>query len=211
MTIDNIVIEFVHNLCLRFGDVVTPIMRIVSILGEKCIFCLLIALFLCLKKKTRWIGLTAIIAIFLGFVLADGILKPLIMRERPYLANNTFYDYWQLAGAYQETNYSMPSGHSIGIAAFFVSLYITSPKEHRGIIKNIGVIATILMVLSRCYFMHHYFSDCVVGVIIGSIMAYVAKAIVKMIHIFCKKNEDLTLFNTIINFDLFDRGNKIND
>lgn len=205
MTIDNLVIEFVHSLCLRYGDFFTPFMRIISILGEKCVFCLIISFFLLLRKKTRWIGLTAILAIFLGFIFADFILKPTIMRERPYLANNTFYNYWELAGAYQETNYSMPSGHSLGIAAFFVSLFITSPKATRKIIKNIGIVATILIVLSRCYFMHHYFSDCVVGIIIGFIMAYIAKAIVKLIYSFLKKNEDLGAFNFILNFDMFNK------
>ena len=205
MSIDGLVIEFMHSMALRFGDFLTPIMRIISLLGEKCIVCLIVAVFLCLRKKTRWIGATAILAIFLGFILADFALKPLIMRERPYLANNLFYDYWEYVGAYQETNYSMPSGHSLGIAAFFVSLYITSPQQNRKLIKTIGIISTVLMVCSRCYFMHHYFSDCVVGIIIGTIMAFISKPIIKLIYKFCKKNEDLTLFNFILNFDTFNK------
>ena len=201
---DNLVIEFMHSLCVRFGTFLTPFMRLISILGEKCWLFLLIAFYLILRKKTRWIGLSALFSILFGFVLGDIILKPIFRRERPYTTSNTLQDYWALAGAYPETDYSMPSGHSLGTAAFFVSLYITSAKRNRKFIKTLGIIVTVLMVMSRCYFMHHYFTDCLVGLLIGTVMAYVTKAIVRVIFNLCKKHEDIGLFNFILNFDIMD-------
>ena len=202
MSIDSIFIEFVHKLYELAGPFFTPLFRIISILGEKCWFFLLIAFYLVLRKKTRWIGLTAILAVFIGFIFADILLKPTIMRERPYLASVVFQKYWELVGSYKETGYSMPSGHCIGITAFFVSLYITVPKNNRKTISSIGFVSVICMVLSRCYFMHHYFSDCIVGIIIGAVVSYLSKALVRLIHMFCKKMEDITLFNFILNFDI---------
>ena len=205
MGIDYLFIEFMHKLYEIGGQFFTPFFRLVMILGEKAWIFLLISFIMLFKKRTRWVGLTAIIAIFLGFVIGNILLKPLIMRMRPYTASNLFQSYWELVGAYQETGYSMPSGHSIGVTAFFVSLYITSVKKNREIIYVVGCISVVLMVLSRCYFMHHYLSDCIVGVIIGFVVSYISKAIVRVIHNFCKKSDDIALFNFIINYDFGDK------
>ena len=203
MGIDSLFMEFVHGICVTCGPIATPFLRLISLMGEKAWVFLLISLFLCLRKRTRWIGLTAILAIFLGFIIADVGLKPLIMRMRPYTASNLYQDYWLLAGAYEETNYSMPSGHTLGCAAFFISLYITSKKSARTYISTIGTIMVILMIISRTYFMHHYLTDCLVSILIAVIVSYLSKFIIKTIYKFLKKNEDIDLFNFILNFDLF--------
>lgn len=200
---DSLFMEFVHSLCVSAGWFFTPFFRIISVLGEKSWFFLLISCFLCLHKKTRWIGTTAILAIFLGWIIADFGLKPLIMRDRPYMTGNLYLDYWELAGSYPETDYSMPSGHVLGCAAFFISLYITSRKSVRPYISTIGIIVVALMALSRMYFMHHYFSDCVVAVILAAIVSFMSKWIVKMIYKVFKANEDIGFCNFVINFDLF--------
>lgn len=197
--------EFVHNLCVSAGVFFTPFFRIISVLGEKSWFFLLISSFLCLHKKTRWVGATAILAIFLGWIIADFGLKPLIMRDRPYMTGNLYLDYWELAGSYPETDYSMPSGHVLGCAAFFISLYITSRKAARPYISTIGIVVVTLMALSRMYFMHHYFSDCVVAVLLAVVVSFVSKVIVKMVHNVFKANEDIGFCSFVLNFDLFSK------
>ena len=205
MILDNLFIGFVHFLCENAGALFTPLFRLVSMLGEKAWFFLLIAIFLCLSKKTRWIGVTIIFAIFLGFIFADVIMKPIIMRPRPYNENNLYYEYWLLAGAIEETNYSMPSGHTIGIAAFFISLYICSKKQYRKNIFVVGIISIILMILSRCYFMHHYLTDCVVGVLVAFVASFISKPISKMIKNTLIKYQNIPLLNFVLNFDLYDK------
>ena len=202
MSLDEIFIEFVHNLAVIGGGFFTPFFRFVSILGEKCWFFVLIAILLMLKKRTRWVGLTIFFAILLGFIMSSVIIKPIIMRDRPYMADIIFQKYWESVGAIQETGYSMPSGHCTGVAAFFVSLYITSKKQSRPMISTVGVIVVILMVLSRCYFMHHYFTDCIAGIILGTVVSYISKAVIKLFYMLCKKYEDITLFNFILNYDI---------
>lgn len=205
MGIDALFMEFVHGMCVSAGGFFTPFFRLISVIGEKSWFFLLISCILCLHKKTRWVGATAILAIFLGWIIADFGLKPLIMRDRPYTTGNLYLDYWELAGAYYETDYSMPSGHTLGCAAFFISLYITSKKSARPYISTIGIIGVVLMALSRMYFMHHYFSDCVVAVILAVAVSFIAKVIVKAIHKIFKANEDIGFCRFVLNFDLFSR------
>ena len=203
MFIDELWIMFVHNLCVFGGRFFTPFFRVISLLGEKAWFFLLISFLLCLGKKTRWIGATAILSIFFGFLIADCAIKPLVMRLRPYEISLIYQDYWALAGSYPETNYSMPSGHTIGCAAFFISLYITCKKSMKPVILKVGIVSTILMIMSRTYFMHHYLTDCLVGVVIAVFTSYLAKAIIKLIHKFIKSNEDIGIFKFILNFDVY--------
>lgn len=207
MIFDTRFIEFVHWMCVHFGKVLTPFLRLISMIGEKAWFFLLIAIVLFLNKKTRWIGITIIISIFIGWITADFILKPLFMRMRPYTASNLYQDYWILAGSYPETDYSMPSGHTLGAAAFFVSLYITAKKEYRRKVLIAGIIVVMLMIISRTYFMHHYLSDCVVGIVLAFLTSFIAKFVVKNMYNFIKNNQNIPLFNFALNFSVFSQSN----
>ena len=203
MGIDELFMEFVHGMCVSAGGFFTPFLRLISILGEKSWIFVLISLILCLHKKTRWVGATALLSIFLGWIITSFGMKPLIMRPRPFTDKNLYIDYWKMAGAFIEDDYSMPSGHVMGCTAFFVSVYITCKKNMRPIISTIGIVTVILMAISRMYFMHHYFTDCFVGVIIAVVVAFISKIIVKSMYRFLKANEDIGLFRFIINFDVF--------
>ena len=203
MMIDEIFMEFVHILCIYLGFILTPFFRFVSFLGEKAWFFILIGLILSLRKKTRWVGITILFSILIAFVL-NSSLKNIIMRMRPYTASNKFQDYWRMAGAIHEINYSMPSGHSAGISAFFASLYLTSKKDVREKVFIIGIISTVLMILSRTYQMHHYFSDCIVGIIEGILMAIIGKIIVKYIYKFFKNIENTPFGNFVLSFDILE-------
>lgn len=202
MSIDSIFIEFVHNLCVQFGSFLTPIMRVISFCGDKGWLFVVIAFFMMFRKKTRWVGATATLAILIGFIIGSVFMKPFFMRMRPYTASNLFQDYWVLAGSFTDSGYSMPSGHTIAVTAFFLSLYITSAKQNRKLIKNVGIVAVILMIISRCYLMHHYLTDCIVGVIVAFVTSYLAKFIVRLIFNFCKKYSDIGIFRFILNFDV---------
>lgn len=205
MFIDELWINFVHGLSVYAGSLLTPFFRLISFLGEKAWFFLLISFMLLLSKKTRWIGATAILSIFLGFLIADFGIKPFIMRERPYLSSKLYQDYWAMVGSIPETNYSMPSGHTIGCATFFISLYITCKKYMKKNILIIGLIFTFLMIMSRTYFMHHYLTDCLVAVVLSIFIAFISKSIIKIIYSFIKKNEDIGIFNFLLNFDLYSK------
>lgn len=206
MFIDNLIINLMHNLCIIAGIFFNPFFRFISLLGEKGIIFVLLGFFLALRKKTRWVGGTIILSIFLGFIVADFVFKPFFERIRPYLSDNTLlYTYWQMAGGIEETGYSMPSGHTIAATACFVSLFITAKKTYRGLILKIGIVIVSLMVLSRCYQMHHYFTDCLAGIVIGTFLSFIAKIIIKAIYNLCKRFAGVPFFNFVLNFDIVEK------
>lgn len=209
MNIDHLFMEFVHALCVYAGTIFTPILQLMTFLGEKAWFFVFVSFILLLSKKTRWVGLTAIFAILIGFIMGNVILKPMIARVRPFLDNMLYQDYWKFAGSLHEVDFSMPSGHTIGCVAFFVSLYITAKRSWKKKIMITGVVFTILMIISRTYFMHHYLTDCLVGILIGFLSAYISKFIVKCIYKFCKSYADIGIFNFIINADFFNKKKNV--
>lgn len=209
MFLDNLYFEFVHFLSLLAGDFFTPFFKFISMLGEKGWFFLFIAFLLLLRKRTRWIGTTIIISVAIGWVTADLIIKPWIQRLRPYLSSSAvYYQYWLQAGSIEEKGFSMPSGHTIAVTSFFTSLFITCKKNIRKGILIAGITFTLLMITSRCYFMHHYFTDCLVGIIFGIVSSLTAKVISKIIRNTCLFFSNIPLFSFIINFDIFSRFEK---
>lgn len=194
--------NLMHGLAVIGGGFFTPFFRFISMCGEKSIVFLLIAFIMVLRKKSRWVAITIIISIFISWIVADFIIKPLVMRPRPYQSSiNLLYDYWVYVGSIPENNFSMPSGHTLGCAAFFSSLYFTC-KNRRSIIVNIGIVVTFLMIMSRCYFMHHYLTDCLVAVILAVVMSILGKIFAKIIYKTCKTLDSSRFFSFILNFDI---------
>lgn len=205
MLIDNLFFEFLHILCEVAGGVLTPFFKFITLLGEKGFIFLLIAFVLFLRRKTRWVGATIILSIFLAYIFGDVILKPMIGRIRPYQsAVPNLYDYWIMAGQVEESGYSMPSGHTLACASFFISLIITVPRNYRLKLIKPAIICTIIMICSRCYLLAHHLTDCLFAVVLSFVFSYVAKCIVKLIYNMCKNHQNFPLWNLALNFDFFE-------
>lgn len=201
---DNIALQFAHILCVLFGNILTPFFLIWTKIGSGGAIFILIGLILFLRKKTRWVGLTVLMSIFFAGLVGKVILAPMIGRLRPYQSssNPDYYKFWKEAGEIVKDGFSMPSGHTIAVSAFFMSLYLTVKKRMRRVILCVGILSTLCMILSRLYFMHHYLSDCLVGLVIGVAFSFLAKKIVRFIFLFIKENAHIPLFNLILNFDI---------
>ncbi len=123
------------------------------------------ALLLCFKK-TRWAGATALIAIALGFVSTNLILKHLVSRPRPWL---------EVAGLQaivtENDPNSFPSGHTTAAFAFAGALWGASPMRW---LKWAALACAVLMAFSRLYVGVHYPSDVLTGVVIGSLAGFAA-------------------------------------
>lgn len=92
-------------------------------------------------------------------VLFTTILKRYFKRERPKDLYNRKYDFRSV-----ETNYSMPSGDSLqsGLWAFIVYLYF----------NNYFLLFVVpLVMFSRCYYYCHFFSDTLIGSILGMLLS----------------------------------------
>ena len=182
--IDHYVAELFHEIYLWGGNTANHIFEGISWIAEKGILFLALGFGLFLFKRTRKTGLAILLAVGLGFLTTNIILKNIIQRARPFDdISSDFYKWWIDAGANFEESFSFPSGHTTAITAFSVAILMTTNKELSWSI----LFLPLLMLCSRIYLMVHYFTDCLGGLFVGSICALIAYLIV--ILIYKKKNK----------------------
>ena len=138
-------------------------------------------------KKTRKFGFSIIIAVVIGTLVTNIVVKPMALRIRPYntLQGNSDYWNWYIgAGALSESDYSFPSGHTTGAFEVATALFLCFKSEKKKIAYIFPAIAICTMG-SRVYLMVHYASDVLAGLVVGivaGILGYlIAKFIVKFI------------------------------
>ena len=199
---DELILDFMNLLATNFGVILTPIIRLVSFIGEYGIIFLIFGLILMLNKKTRWVGVSIWISILLGFVINSLFIKNIVMRARPFMSSNpNFYKYWEQVGGVKETGYSMPSGHTLAASACMMSLILTCKTSEKKKYIILYFVVVITMAVSRMYLMHHYFTDCLVGGTLGVIMACIGKIITKSIYRYVSAHKDNKICDFILNFD----------
>jgi undecaprenyl-diphosphatase len=175
---DNAILEFWHSVAQAAGTVLTPLMELVSLTGDKGIVLLLFGLILMLFSKTRKTGVCVFFAICCGAIITNLALKPLIARVRPYEASDMIRGFWEFVGASRESDLSFPSGHATATTAAMVGLVLARGKKYLWIcIPYVSI-----MCISRNYLMVHYPTDVIAGVIAGSIGAVVAYCIIRPLY-----------------------------
>lgn len=182
----------------------TPIVEAFTYLGDSefIIPLAFVGLILCLFKKTRKIGATLVFAIIVGTLITNVVMKPFVLRPRPFqsLADNPMYWQWYTeAGAYPESLYrSFPSGHTTGAFEIGMALFFTVSNKK---IKWIFPVYSVLIGCSRLYLMVHYCTDIIGGMICGTVAAVIAFFIVKAILSALEKSEN-KLLKKANDFDL---------
>lgn len=171
--IDNSILLFIaHNMHSPFLD---RLMVFFTALGNSSSFWLAIAIVLLMTRKDRRWGILLCLALFLEALLCDGILKPLIARERPFLE---LTGYNNLISA--PMSYSFPSGHTMSSFTAATVLYC---RQKSSSIFFYTVAA--LIGFSRIYLFVHYPSDVLGGAVLGILLAHI---LVKV-----SKNQNLLL------------------
>ena len=169
---DYTILHFLHHLALSTHGHLTPFFRLISYFGDKGLFFICLGLFLFLFKKTRRLGFCILLSLFIGTLFTNLFLKNIIARHRPYLSGiQAYHDWWQYAGSLTYNEFSFPSGHTTATMAVMTILFLTYNKKY----SWVGFLFVILMGMSRNYFMVHYPTDVIGGMIIGGlsgIMAY---------------------------------------
>ena len=195
---DGAILEFYHRLAEWGGGFFTPFMKLISLLGEKGIFFILIALSLMLFSKTRKNGVCMLGALCLGVLFTNIILKNAICRMRPFEAYELFESFWNFVGAEHAGGHSFPSGHTTATAAAMMALVITYGKKFR----PIAAPAIILMGASRNYLMVHYPTDVAAAMLVGTLAALCAYGVTIFIFKFLKRYENIKFFRFVLHFDL---------
>lgn len=118
---------------------------------------------LCLYKK--WYrGATALVAGVGGATVANLILKGIFARTRPSI----------FTPLVRETSYSFPSGHAMVSSAFvFIVILLLWHTKYRIPAVILGLLATLLIGLSRIYLGVHYPSDVIAGWSVGLVWAVI--------------------------------------
>ncbi|MBO6008444.1 MAG: phosphatase PAP2 family protein, partial [Lachnospiraceae bacterium] len=136
------------------NDVLTPIMKLITHLGDKGIFWILIAVVMLFFKKTRPLGIMAGIALVFSVLINNVIIKPNVGRIRPY----EVVDGLKLLIERQHDP-SFPSGHSGASFAAAVVFLVKGPKK----LGIPAIIMAALIAFSRLYVGVHYPTDVICG------------------------------------------------
>lgn len=152
---DMAILQWIQTHCHNtYNDFIFPL---ISYLGNYGMIWIIIAIVMLLFKKYRYYGLLLGTALLLTFLIGELVLKPLIMRPRPFSA---FPDIQLLIP--KPHSYSFPSGHTASSFAAVVALWYTDRK--------FGIAAVILAVLiafSRMFLFVHYPTDILGGMVLG--------------------------------------------
>ncbi len=149
------------------SDFMNFLMKGISFLGDHGIFMIVVTAILLIFKKTRRCGLVSAVALILGTVVVNLVVKPIFMRPRPYI---TLTGFEALLRMDRDPN-SFPSGHTQ--AAFSLAVAVLLACRYNWIKITLSIFA-LLMAFSRLYVGVHYPSDVLFGALIGTATALIA-------------------------------------
>lgn len=162
-TIDAQILLFIQQY-LR-SDMVTWFWKGITFLGDGGWFWIALALVLLISPKTRKAGVTAALALAIGSLVTNLVLKNAVARIRPYDAVEGL-----IPLVAKLKDYSFPSGHTCASFACAVVYYKMFPGKPGKAV----VILAVLIGLSRLYVGVHYPTDVLAGGLIGWASAAVA-------------------------------------
>lgn len=194
---DNLILGLMDKLASVAGDFLTPLMKLLTLLGEKGIAMFLLAFILMLFPKTRRVGVCVFGAVCCGALITNIIVKDLVARPRPFESMAGFNASWKALGSPAEDGFSFPSGHVTALTAGMSALCFC--KGRKFVLPT--VLAVLLMAMSRCYLMAHFPSDVLAAMLVGVFSAFVAWVIAKFIFDYCEDNDDLPIFSFLLYFD----------
>lgn len=140
------------------SDVLTPVVKVITHMGDKGIFWILLTLALMIVRKTRRLGVLCGVAMFIGLVVTNLIIKNWVARVRPY---ELIPGLNCLVGI--QDDFSFPSGHTTNSIACAWVLFRRAPRKW-GVA---ALVMAILISLSRLYVGVHYPTDVIGGAVIG--------------------------------------------
>ena len=163
--------------CLRdaCGGVLTPFFKVVTLSGNFGLVFIVAGVIMLFFRRTRKLGVCSLLALLFGMIFTNITLKNSVARPRPFSdATSEFYSLWKAAGSLKESGYSFPSGHTTAATAFSVSLFIVLNKRYSWAFLLIPV----LMGFTRIYFVVHYATDVLGGLLVGGVSATISYYIV---------------------------------
>lgn len=168
ISLDNIILDFFSNINNPF---LTSFMSFITHLGDSGFIWIVIGVLLLFFKKTRKCGFLVLMSLLVCSVFALGIMKPFFGRVRPFAERGITPFIPPPGGA------SFPSGHTSSSFAAAYAIFSFS--------KKFGIFAFILaglIAVSRLYFLVHYPTDVLGGIIVGLLSAFLTDILIKKLY-----------------------------
>jgi membrane-associated phospholipid phosphatase len=135
-----------------------------SFFGSATFYVFFTILLYVMWDKRLAVRLTVVVLLTMAF---NDLLKILIKNPRPFVADGTYEKKWAVPPAEAKAlalEYSTPSGHAMGSAAFYT--YLLAFTRNRLI--RVGIVLLIVLIgVSRPYLGVHYVEDVLLGWAIG--------------------------------------------
>lgn len=151
----------------------TPFWKVITFLGNGGWFWLVAAAVLLIPKKTRRVGITALLSITIGFLITNVLLKNIVARPRPFDAYTEI-----IPLITRPTDFSFPSGHTCASFACALVFFRMLPKKY-------GVPAVVLagmVAFSRLYLGVHYPGDVLGGFLVAAFASTLAYHLMQAYH-----------------------------
>lgn len=180
---DGAILSFYHNLGEATGYKLTWFFRAISFLADHGYGMMLLSFlmmtipwlpFIRKKYPTQCMavfkcGVVAALAIALGGMITNFTVKENVARTRPYI--EAFRQWWEaIPGHFEDPEFSFPSGHTTCTMATMTSIFLCGNRKK----SWMAFILVVLMGASRNYFMMHYPTDILGGVLVGGIAATIS-------------------------------------
>jgi len=165
-----------ENLGCAFLDAVMPVL---TFLGNGGWFCIATAVVMLFFRRTRKTALMTGMALILGLLICNIILKPTVARIRPYDVKGNI-DSLLIAAQH---DFSFPSGHT---TAFFEMATVFMIRDRRFGIP--ALVMAFIIAFSRMYLYVHYPTDILGGIVVGTLCGVLGYLIVgKLWHMIGEK------------------------
>ena len=162
------------NIANGFLDAVMPI---ITAFGNGGIFWMACAAIMLIFPKTRKTGIAMAIALILGLIVCNFLLKPLVNRPRPFKVQADMGVIIHLL-IKEPGPHSFPSGHTIASFEAGVAMLLGN--------KKLGIPAFLLAILiafSRLYLYVHYPTDVIASIILGTLFAFIGHFVAQRINL----------------------------
>ena len=162
------------NIANGFLDFIMPI---ITAFGNGGIFWMACAAIMLIFPKTRKTGIAMAIALILGLIVCNLMLKPMINRPRPFKVQAEMGVIINLL-IKEPGPHSFPSGHTIASFEAGVAMLLGN--------KKLGIPAFILAILiafSRLYLYVHYPTDVIASIILGTLFAIIGHVVAQKINL----------------------------
>lgn len=153
------------------GSVTDAFFTAYTTLGNMGLCWIVLSAALLCFRKTRKAGFAGLLALLMGFLCTNVILKPLVCRTRPWLVLEGL-----TALVAEHDPHSFPSGHT---CASFAAALAWRPYLNRRW-ANTALVCAVLMGFSRLYVGVHFPTDVLCGAAIGLMSGWLASRLVNV-------------------------------